>query len=307
MTLLFALVVALQIEEGPDHPIIGITGTTAAEGGVSISSVYEKSPATAAGIQSGDRIVRFGSGQIDTMEQLQALVKSAKIGDRFEVEIVRNGETVRATVFLASRNDVMAGTYEPLVRPVVPEFEAEPKAEKEIHRGLVERLLARLSDEDFRERDAAAEAVTAFGPAVRPYLKPALESADLEIHSRATRIARDVMRPVPRGSEPDPATRTRTPSAPVPLDEALAGDKPVAVFCAPPCEFDCARRLSAALRGDRFAWVVVAEYGEAYDAMRARFKTERAVFIGFLDKDGAPVGELLGIESSPEALRAALE
>lgn len=296
------LLLAALLQETEDHAFIGITAATSAEGGVDISSVFEKSPATAAGIQVGDRLVKFGTHKLETMEQLQALVKEARIGERLEVEVVRGGEIVRGVLILASRKEVEAGTYEPFVRPEVPSFEAEPKAEKDIHRSVVDRLVERLAHEDFRERDRAAEALSAFGPAVRDHLKPALDSRDLEIHSRAARIARDVMRPVPRGSGPDPATRVVVPGGPVSLEAALAGDKPVAVFCAPPCEFDCARRLSATIRGDRFAWVVVADYGEAYEAMRARFKTERAVFIGFLDPDGAPVGELLGIETPAERL-----
>ena len=182
----------------------------------------------------------------------------------------------------------------------------------------IKRLVARLSHNSFRTRKEATHLLIALGPAVRRYLKSALRSRELEVLTRVQTAATEVMAPIPRTRMPDPKTRVVVPAGvrPAPsLEEALKLGRPIVVFSGPPCEFDCARILSAgpladprvAEMAERFTWIAVQEYGKAAEAARKRLKTERSVFLGILDKDGAPVGAILDVEATADQLIKAMK
>jgi hypothetical protein len=52
----------------------------------------------------------------------------------------------------------------------------------------IQALIAQLSSEEYRAREAATEALIALGPQVAPYIDEAVDSPNLEVHTRAERI-----------------------------------------------------------------------------------------------------------------------
>lgn len=84
------------------RPYLGITGGDVTEeikeffglpiaAGVYVESVDERGGAHAAGLQRGDIITQIDSATIQSMEQLQEIIKEKNIGDKIEVRIIRNG------------------------------------------------------------------------------------------------------------------------------------------------------------------------------------------------------------------------
>ena len=315
---LLPLQIIVEPAQDEDHAFMGITAATHDDGGVEISSVYDKSPSHAAGIKVGDRITEFDHKKIDTMETLQALVKDKKIGDRVAIKVVREGRTIETEMILASRKSVEDGSYKPFIRPEIPSVKGERDAEKRAHGDRVTRLAARLSDADFKQREGAMQELITLGPAVGLYLKKALRSGNLEVQTRARHVHVQVFKPIPVTGVPQPNMRVVLPAGVKPaatLEEALKAGKPIVIFSAPPCEFDCARLLSSgpladprvARQAGSFTWVVVKEYGKGAEALRKQFKTERSVFVGLLDKSGAPIGRILDAETTADQLAEALK
>ena len=79
--------------------------------GIYVSSVTEGSPASRAGIQAGDIIIKLNGEDISTMSQLQNKLKNMSAGDKAEITIQRqqrNGgykeQTVTATLGSAEEN-----------------------------------------------------------------------------------------------------------------------------------------------------------------------------------------------------------
>lgn len=83
--------------------------------GVLIDSVFENSPALAAGIKSGDVIVKFNGKNIEGVDDLRVKVSTVRAGVEVLVEIVRNGKhkdlivavTDRDTYFAIQNGDVL--------------------------------------------------------------------------------------------------------------------------------------------------------------------------------------------------------
>ena len=68
--------------------------------GALVSTVNEKSPAQAAGLEPGDVIVSFDGKMIDKMRDLPRIVAETEIGKTVPVEVVRNGESIEVQVTL---------------------------------------------------------------------------------------------------------------------------------------------------------------------------------------------------------------
>jgi serine protease Do len=77
-------------------------------------------PARAAGIESGDVIVRIEEVQITGTRALVQTIAQSEVGAMVEIEILRDGETIRRDVILERR--------ERAVRPGVPTGRADPEA-----------------------------------------------------------------------------------------------------------------------------------------------------------------------------------
>jgi serine protease Do len=62
--------------------------------GVLISGVEAGSPADEAGLEDGDVIVAFNGNRVDDPDDLRDLVRDTEPGEKVEIEIVRDGETL---------------------------------------------------------------------------------------------------------------------------------------------------------------------------------------------------------------------
>lgn len=86
------------------RPMLGILPQAVAPGNpVEVAWVVPDSPAAAAGIQAGDRLVALQSGEseqreVESAEQLASLVASLTIGNELTVVLVRDGSERRVTV-----------------------------------------------------------------------------------------------------------------------------------------------------------------------------------------------------------------
>lgn len=69
--------------------------------GALVSKVLPNSPATAAGIQTGDIIVEFHGVKIERDSDLPPLVGNTEIGDKAKVQLIRNGKPLTLTVAIA--------------------------------------------------------------------------------------------------------------------------------------------------------------------------------------------------------------
>jgi len=92
---------ALQRGEKVSHPSLGVSVSTAENGGALVGGVVPNSPAAKAGIQQGDVITQFGDKKINDSDDLVAAVQAGKVGDQVQVTYTRNGARKTATVTLA--------------------------------------------------------------------------------------------------------------------------------------------------------------------------------------------------------------
>jgi S1-C subfamily serine protease len=69
------------------------------EGAVEVQSVSKKSPATAAGLRSGDLIVAFEGSPLASIDQLQTALRDWPPGKPASLHILRAGRSQQATVF----------------------------------------------------------------------------------------------------------------------------------------------------------------------------------------------------------------
>jgi hypothetical protein len=73
------------------------------ETGVRFSDVKPASPAAKAGLKAGDILIQFGSKPIKNLYDFTDALRNSKVGDVVEVKVLRNGQTITATVKLEQR------------------------------------------------------------------------------------------------------------------------------------------------------------------------------------------------------------
>lgn len=111
----FAMGVANEIIETgrATHPFLGVATATIDEAtaerfglpvssGAYVQNVVPGSPADEAGIRAGDIIVRIGKDEIASVEDVFAAVRSHKVGEKVEVEVVRGSRRLTLTATLAA-------------------------------------------------------------------------------------------------------------------------------------------------------------------------------------------------------------
>jgi serine protease Do len=84
--------------------------------GALVSKVLDDSPASGAGLQTGDVIVAFGGKTIERSADLPPMVGATRVGDKVPVEVIRNGKKQRLTVeigALPEEEPELAGTGGP--------------------------------------------------------------------------------------------------------------------------------------------------------------------------------------------------
>jgi serine protease Do len=81
--------------------------------GVIISEVLAKSPAAAAGLQEGDIVLSFAQKKIANPQQLQELVERSRKGSSQQVDILRNGKTLKLQAEVQALPDKLAAEIIP--------------------------------------------------------------------------------------------------------------------------------------------------------------------------------------------------
>ncbi len=96
------------------RPVIGISGINVDEQtarinnikkGVYVASVIEGTPAESAGIKKGDIITKIDDTDIESMEKLNEIKNSKKVGDKISLTISRNSKTLKVELSLASSEE----------------------------------------------------------------------------------------------------------------------------------------------------------------------------------------------------------
>jgi len=113
-------------------PFIGITGQTISEdimqitglkGGVRVYEVSEDSPAAEAGLQSGDVIISANGKDLKEFGDLSDMIAKSDPGDKLEMKVYRQGQTVELTVEIGSKTQAALKEEE----PEEEEIEEEPQ------------------------------------------------------------------------------------------------------------------------------------------------------------------------------------
>lgn len=83
----------------------GITIPENVNAGVAILSVVDGSPAKAAGLMKGDIIIKLNDEKIDSLAEFRYELYKNKVGDKIEIEYVRNKKTEKTTINLGKNNE----------------------------------------------------------------------------------------------------------------------------------------------------------------------------------------------------------
>jgi thiol-disulfide isomerase/thioredoxin len=92
-------------EDGPGWLGVEVGTAPPGQAGVLVESVMHGSPADAAGLRAGDRILRVGAEDVATGRDVVRIVSSHRGGDRLGLSLLRDGEQRLMPVVLAARPD----------------------------------------------------------------------------------------------------------------------------------------------------------------------------------------------------------
>ena len=98
-------VVEQLIEDGTAaHGYLGVQlSEPAGQDGVPVAEVVDGGPADDAGLRAGDRILRAGGEEVDSVADVRSAVSERSPGDELELEVQRDGGTKTMTVELGER------------------------------------------------------------------------------------------------------------------------------------------------------------------------------------------------------------
>lgn len=91
-----------------EYPIMGISlDSRFSDGGVLITiegaGVTPDGPADKAGLKEGDLIIEFGGAEVENSDELIAMVRSKRVGDRVTIKYQRNNISRQTTVNLSGK------------------------------------------------------------------------------------------------------------------------------------------------------------------------------------------------------------
>jgi putative serine protease PepD len=66
------------------------------------NAIVPGGPASKAGLRAGDLITKFNGRTITTPEELIVSIRSQNVGDTVEIEYIRSGKTLKATLTLTA-------------------------------------------------------------------------------------------------------------------------------------------------------------------------------------------------------------
>lgn len=87
------------------YPYLGIASQELQDGSQQVAQVQDGSPAATAGLQPGDVITAVDGTQLDADHLLQDELFKHNVGDKVELTVERNGQTMTITVTLGERPD----------------------------------------------------------------------------------------------------------------------------------------------------------------------------------------------------------
>jgi len=82
---------ASEAEAGPAPVSLGVRASDAVEGGVGVMSVSAGSTAAEAGLEVGDRLIKWNSSKLADRDGLKALLDKSTPGEKVQVTVVRDG------------------------------------------------------------------------------------------------------------------------------------------------------------------------------------------------------------------------
>ena len=71
--------------------------------GILIAGVTEESPAAEAGLEQADIIIGADGSNIETFDDLSAILKNKQPGDKIELTVIRQGQTGKVSVTLGTQ------------------------------------------------------------------------------------------------------------------------------------------------------------------------------------------------------------
>jgi hypothetical protein len=102
---------------------VGITDRDLRYGGVGVTDVFDETPASLCGLQTGDEIIGVGLADIHGSNELIMVVGAYDVGDQVTVTYVRDGDVKRCKVELAQRiDDPTELLHRRLVDRAIPPF-----------------------------------------------------------------------------------------------------------------------------------------------------------------------------------------
>jgi len=121
--------------------------------GVMIQSVSPNSPASKAGLQPYDILLRFNDQKLYSAQQLAGLVSANKAGDDISLKLVRNGNSKEAKVTLESqsvttqamrspfsRHPFFGSNLQPFARPLMPMQPLNPSIAKGSNKNVMQQF-----------------------------------------------------------------------------------------------------------------------------------------------------------------------
>jgi serine protease Do len=126
----------------PKRAVLGAVLDPNSQDGAALVEVRPNSPAAAAGLKPGDRIVAIAGAKVENVDQLRGKLSEAKPGATVEIDYIREAAAAKASLTLISEAELVERTEE----ATSPADADEPKTERKKREKIV---LADILREEF--------------------------------------------------------------------------------------------------------------------------------------------------------------